>query len=48
MFLPHGSIISFTQNDCNEYPHVAEGNAFLCKAVATKTNLAFVKGGTVH
>lgn len=48
MFLPHGPIISFTKNDSNEYPHAAEGNAFLCKAVTTINNLAYVKGGTVH
>lgn len=48
MFLPHGPIISFPKNDSNEYLRVAEGNAFLCKVVATISNLAYVKGGTVH
>lgn len=47
--LYHGSIILFKKkNSCNEHPHVAEGNDFLCRAVVTIHKLAYVKCGTAH
>lgn len=49
--LYHGAIIFLKKkkkNHCNEHPHVAEGNDFLCRAVVTINKLAYVKCGTVH